>query len=241
MSGFVDLHVHYLPAVDDGVRTFEQGLMLCQALHRLGYAQTVTTPHIRTAMFDNRRENLEPAFAAFCERAAGEPDMPELGLSAEHFCDDVFWELFVAGQTLPYPGGHAALIEFPETTFPIGIEQRFFEMRLRGVSPVLAHPERYRPCFRNTDPLDQMLDAGLMLQLDLMSLTGRYGRRPRLAAERMLDEQVYYLACSDCHRPEDVGTVAEAIERLFDRADEDYANLLLRDHPAGLLAGDIDV
>ena len=240
-EGYVDLHLHYLPGVDDGVREVSQGIALCQGLKRLGYTKTVATPHIRTAMFDNQRATLEPVFEAFVALARDAEDMPELGLAAEHFCDDVFWRLFEEGQTIAYPGGYAALIEFPEATIPLGIEQRFFEMRVRGVAPVLAHPERYRPLFGNSKALEAMLDAGLILQLDLMSLVGRYGRRPRKAAERLLGESAYFLACSDSHRPEDVPKVAEALERLFDLAGDDYAQRLLSDNPRRILSGELDL
>ena len=61
-----------------------------------------------------------------------------LGLSAEHFCDDVFWDLFVRGEALPYPGGRAALIEFHYEAWPRIVERRIFEMMVRGVRPVIV-------------------------------------------------------------------------------------------------------
>lgn len=239
--GYIDLHVHYLPGVDDGVRTLADGLALCQGLAGIGYARAVATPHIRTAMFDNTHIGLAAVFERFQAAAAELSGLPELGLAAEHFCDDVFWGLFADQRTLPFPGGHAVLIEFPDSLIPLGIGERFFKMRVAGVSPVLAHPERYRPLFRKTDPIDALLDAGLILQLDVMALTGRYGRRPRIAAERMLDEQAYYIACSDAHRPDDVPVVAEALDRLHELVDPEYATQLLRDNPARILTGDIDL
>lgn len=241
MGGLVDLHLHYIPGVDDGVRSADDGIALCQGLYRLGYRQLVATPHIRTAMFENRKPGLARAFADFAARCAGQPEMPALGLAAEHFCDDVFWGLFEEREALPYPGGHAALIEFPEGRFPIGIEDRFFQMRVRGVAPVLAHPERYRPLFRSTEALDGLRSMGLIVQLDLMSLMGRYGRRPRKAAERMLEEDVYYIACSDAHRSEDVPVVAQAIDRLRDVVGEECARRLLSENPRRLLAGTADL
>jgi protein-tyrosine phosphatase len=237
MSGYVDLHCHYIPAVDDGVRTFEDGVALCQGLASLGYERVVATPHIRTAMFDNRRDGLESAFKQFGEQASAQQNMPELGLGAEHYFDDVFWDLFLSEQALPYPGGHAALIEFPSESIPMRVEDRFFEMNIKGVRPVLAHPERYPSLFKRTTPIDGLLEVGALPQLDLMSLIGRYGRRPRKTAERMLDEGVYYLACSDSHRPADVEQVGEAIERLRKLVGKDEARELLSDNPKSILDG----
>jgi len=240
-EGYVDLHCHYLPGVDDGVRTLDEGLELLAGLAELGYAMVVATPHIRTAMFDNRRPDLERAYRALVEGTAGAGGLPRTGLAAEHFCDDVFWELFTSGRAVPYPGGKAALIEFHYETWPMRIEDKLFEMQVRGVRPVLAHPERYAALFRRTDPLDPLLDVGCVGLLDLMSLVGRYGRRPRKAAERMLDEGAYYAACTDCHRPSDVERVAEAIDRLRDLVGDDEAEELLADNPRRILSGDVDL
>jgi protein-tyrosine phosphatase len=239
-TGFVDLHCHYLPGIDDGVRTFEEGVALCRGLASIGYSFVVATPHIRTAMFENRRTGILTAMKDFESKSDTVDGMPALGVGAEHFFDDVFWGLFLAKDFVPYPGKSAALVEFPTDGFPIGIDRRFFEMRVRGIRPVIAHPERYAPLFRASDPIDPLLDAGGLPLLDLMSLVDRYGTQPRLAAERMLEEGVYYAACSDCHRPEDVSKVAEAIGRLRELVGDEETDELLSTHPRRILDGVAD-
>lgn len=240
MRGYVDLHCHYIPAIDDGVRTFEEGVRLVTGLSQIGYDTVVATPHIRTAMFENRKPGLEAAFEEFERLTADVPGMPALGLGAEHFFDDVFWQLFADHQSVPYPGGKAALVEFPPDSFPMRVEERFFQMNVRGVRPVLAHPERYAVLFKKTDPLDPLLDVGVLPLLDVMSLTGKYGRKPRKAAERMVEEGAYYAACTDCHRPGDVEIVSEAIDRLRRLVGEDEAYELLAVNPRNILEGTIE-
>ena len=101
MTGFVDLHSHYIPGIDDGVNTFEEGVRLAQGLSSLGYDTVVATPHIRTAMFENRKPGLERAFAEFAAAANDIDGMPTLGLGAEHHFDDVIWDLFMKGEAVP--------------------------------------------------------------------------------------------------------------------------------------------
>jgi protein-tyrosine phosphatase len=240
MPSFVDLHCHYLPAVDDGVRTHDEGVELCQALARLGYTTVTATPHIRTAMFENRKPDLMQRFEHFCEQTKNTPDMPELLLGAEHFCDDIFWGLFERDQALPYTGGKAALIELPPDQVPLGLDERVFRMQVRGVRPVLAHPERYPSLFSSSVPIERALEMGAVALLDLMSLTGKYGRRPRHTAERMLEEGLYYAACSDCHRPADVEHVAEGIERLRDLMGDEQTEGMLSEGPLAILRGEVE-
>ena len=240
MSGYVDLHCHYLPGIDDGVKTLDEGVALCRALKGIGYDTVVATPHIRSAMFENRKPGLLEAYRSFVEQTAGMTDLPKTGVAAEHFCDDVFWTLFEQGESMPYPGGHAALVEFPPSAIPRHVEQRFFDMQRKRVRPMIAHPERYSPLFRSTEPMDRMLDMGVLAQLDLMSLTGKYGRASQAAAERMVEEGVYYVASSDCHKLADVDVVVQAIERLVTLVGQEEANELLSENPSRILAGRIN-
>ncbi|HEX2677076.1 MAG TPA: CpsB/CapC family capsule biosynthesis tyrosine phosphatase, partial [Polyangiales bacterium] len=87
LSGLCDLHCHYLPAIDDGVRTADEGMALCAGLRALGYDTVVATPHIRSGMFENRKPGLVQVFEAWSEQARARQDLPEIGLAAEHFCD----------------------------------------------------------------------------------------------------------------------------------------------------------
>ncbi len=239
MSGYVDLHLHYVPGVDDGVRTLDESRQMLEGLKAVGYERCVATPHIRSGMFENRKAGLEQGFRDVSEQLVGAA-IPLLGLASEHFFDDVFWQLFERREVLPYPGNNAILVELHPDRWPRGLTERFFQMQVRGLRPMLAHPERYSPLANDTDALDALLDAGAMTQLDLMSLVGHYGDRPRRVAERMLEEGAYDIACSDAHRPEDVDRVASAIERLRVLVGAAEVTALLATNPAGVLDGTYD-
>jgi protein-tyrosine phosphatase len=236
MSGYVDLHCHYVPGIDDGVRTFDETRRLLEGLKSIGYERVVATPHIRSGMFENRKAGLEKAFREIEELLEGST-IPLLGLASEHYFDDVFWGLFLAGDVLPYPGGHAILLEFHYERWPNKIDGRFFDITVKGLHPVIAHPERYAALQDETDSLDPLLEVGALSQLDVMSLVGRYGERSKRAAERMVEEGAYDLACSDAHRPDDVELVARGIERLKSLAGKTEAQELLSTNPRAILDG----
>lgn len=239
LSGLCDLHCHYVPRVDDGVTSVEEGVLLCRRLAEVGYTTAVATPHMRTGMFDNDKPQLTAAFESFLAASAGELGLPELGLAAEHFFDDTFMQRLGRDETLPYPGGHGTLVEFPPDRFPLGLDECLFRMQLRGLRPVIAHPERYAPLWQASGPLEHLLERGALALLDTMSLVGKYGRRPRAAAERMLEEGLYFAACSDTHKPADVDTLLLGIERLVELSGEAGAQTLLSEHPRQILAGTV--
>jgi len=239
LAGLCDLHCHYLPSVDDGVTSVADALAVCRKLAALGYSTLVATPHMRSGMFDNTKPQLTAAFERLQAELAGEAGLPELGLGAEHFLDDTFMERLARDETLPYPGGHALLVEFPPERLPLGLPQCLFRIRLRGLRPVIAHPERYAPLWQQSEALAPLVEQGALALLDTMALVGKYGRKPQRAAERMLKERLYFAACSDTHRPADVELMAQAITRLIELCGRDGAQALLGEHPQQILAGTV--
>jgi protein-tyrosine phosphatase len=244
LKDLVDLHCHWVAGIDDGVRTTEDGLALLAGLAGLGFSAVYATPHMRIGMFENDRAALEAAFAAMLPaidraRHAGAV-LPEVHLASEHYFDDVVFERLRQGAALPYPplrdaaaptGRRPVLVELPPERFPLRLADRFADLRRAGLVPVLAHPERYAPVWADDACLDPLLDAGAHLLLDLCSLVGKYGRAAEKAAWKLLHDGAYEAACSDAHKPADVGLVEKAIAALIARAGQAEAERLLSSGP----------
>ena len=238
--GFVDLHCHPLPGIDDGVRTAEEGAALLVGLRALGFETVVATPHVRNGLWDNRIDTRDGALAALAPaldaaRARGEA-LPELLLAGEHMFDDVLHGLLQKGEALTYPGGGAALVEFPYESLPFRVELQLWRMAKGGGRPVVAHPERYVPVQQSDEKMEELTGAGAWGLLDVMSLVGAYGRRAQAAAERLLSRGQYLAACTDAHKPADVPVVREAIEALRRRVGDAGVERLLVEGPRRVLA-----
>lgn len=260
MRGFIDLHSHWVAAIDDGAKTTHDSIDLLRALHEAGFSTVVATPHMRPGMFDNTGTTLRGAFDRTCTalglgpRPGADPSspspspagLPRVLLASEHFFDDVVFERILEGAALPYPSfsqlgvtaaKQSALVEFPTTRFPAKITHRIFDMMRRKIRPVIAHPERYEPVWDDPSVLDPLLDAGAVLQLDVAALMGRYGQRPRRAAEALLAEGYYHAASSDAHSLKDVAAVRQGIDLLFASVGRQEAEFLLIEGPRSILDG----
>jgi len=255
--GFIDLHCHWVAAIDDGVRAPPAGIALLRGLHDLGFSTVMATPHMRPGMFDNDQASLARAFEAMSAplaEARAEGPLPAVHLASEHFFDDVVFERIRRGEGLPYPppaalapesslGAAAAarapkrgvLIELATERFPFHAHNRFFDLHRAGFVPVLAHPERYAPVWKDRDTLRPFVEAGAHLLLDVCAIVGKYGKAAQKAAEKLLDDGAYTAACSDAHRPEDVLVVAKAIDRLQELAGEEGVFDLLSAGPRRIL------
>lgn len=240
MRGFVDLHCHYIPAVDDGVRTEDDAVALLRGLRAVGFDHVVATPHIRPSMFDNSPTRLRDAFAALSPRLAREQGLPEVSLAAEHFFDDIVHGLLLRGEGLPYGNGRAALVEFAYERMPVAVSARFFDLRMKRLRPIVAHPERYKEFHKDPERASEsMRRAGGVLLLDVAAVEGKYGTRAQRTAEDLLELDAYYAACSDAHRPEDAEVVGRAIAVIERRFGAPAIKKLFRDGPKQILEGRI--
>ncbi|PKN44050.1 MAG: protein tyrosine phosphatase, partial [Deltaproteobacteria bacterium HGW-Deltaproteobacteria-20] len=85
MAGYVDLHSHWIPGVDDGVPSVDEGIALLRALSAAGFERVIATPHMRPGMFDNERKGLEAAYEEMVRHVASSGVGVQVGLGCEHF------------------------------------------------------------------------------------------------------------------------------------------------------------
>ncbi len=211
---------------------------MLERLYALGFSTVVATPHMRPGMFDNLREDLVAAFERMQAAVRARTAVPEVHVSSEHYFDDLVYERLLKGTALPYPGGRAVLLEFWGNEFPEVVTHRLFDLRQRGLLPVIAHPERYRCIWRAPEVLERLVDSGVAALLDTAALVGKYGREPKQCAEELLERGLYHAACSDAHRTADVAEVEKGMRFIAERYGEDEIEFLFGRGPKAILAGE---
>jgi len=237
VRGFLDLHCHWIAGIDDGATSEAEGIEILRGLHAVGFERVLATPHMRAGMFDNDKSALVAAYERMRATLGTESGLPDVDLSCEHYFDDTVYRRLISGEGLPYPGGRAVLLEFYGVDFPPAVADRLFDLRRRGLLPVIAHPERYRYLWRSTEPLERLVDSGVATLLDVGALVGKYGREPQRCAELLLENGLYHAACSDAHRPGDAEDVARGIDRVAELYGKDEVTFLFTEGPRQILAG----
>jgi protein-tyrosine phosphatase len=234
--GFVDLHSHILPEVDDGSDGLETSLAMLRGLAALGFDKVCATPHQKAGQFMPSAAEINHAHARTLAAAAEELGI-EIPLGAENMWDAVFHERFEA-ETIPsYDEGPAFLVEFQVGALPVGLFDHLFRVRMQGKLPVIAHPERYRPLWGTRDVLDR-LRAECALVVDLGAVAGYHGRREAKAARMMLKKGIAHAAASDIHNTDDVRVAAEGIRWIEKKLGSAAVDRLLCKNPALILSGE---
>jgi protein-tyrosine phosphatase len=234
-SGYVDLHSHFLPALDDGATDLEVSLRMVAAVTDLGFSQLTATPHQRAGMYLPSRPDIDRAFAEVTDAVGGKV---ALGLAAENFWDDVLHERLSGGGLPSYPGGRAFLFEVDPQLMPPHIEDRLFEQRVAGRLPVMAHPERYRAIQKDMSRAEAIGRTAAML-VDLGAVAGAYGWLQKRAARRLLEENLVHAVATDVHRPDDARAAAAGMAWIRKRLGPDTLDRLLGENPRRILAGDL--
>jgi len=196
LSGIVtDMHAHLLPGIDDGSPDTATSSVLIKGLEDLGYRQFIVTPHIMWDIYKNTPATIDNALDHL--RQSGSYN--NVRAAAEYFMDDHFTEQLDRGIPLLAITGKKILVEFSFVAPPFDLKEQLFKMQIKGYEPVLAHPERYVYFAGKKSIYDDFKSMGCLLQINLLSLSGYYGKVPCELAEWLITKNYVDLVGTDLH------------------------------------------
>lgn len=213
-AGFVDLHSHVLPGVDDGAVDSSEALAMLDGLAALGYAAVVATPHREAAHGPGLDADWAARFDELARKRGTAP--PALRLGAEVLFDDAFLAAEREGLIPRIGAGRVYLVEFgfQRGGIPRGAEESAFRFQVRGGTLVLAHPERFADLQQEPARVDLLRRAGMLLQVDALSLVGECGAPARRLAWELIEDKKADIVATDIHRPDDLGLIEGALTEL---------------------------
>lgn len=198
-EGWEDRHSHILPGVDDGIHSMEDSLAVLNYYEQIGVDDVWLTPHIMEDC-PNEPYELKERFEELCEAYAKTEGgrKIKLHLAAENMIDSLFVKRLESGNLLTYGDkGDELLVETSYAQAPYRFKIILQDIRKAGLTPVLAHPERYR--YMEYDDYFTLHEQGVKFQLNITSLSGAYGPEAKERAEYLLEEGLYTYQGSDLH------------------------------------------
>jgi protein-tyrosine phosphatase len=236
--GFVDLHAHVLPALDDGVRSVAESVEVVTMLGRIGFEVICCTPHQKVGAWVPSAESISKAHAETVAALAEAAIQVELRLGAENFWDELFLGRCRDGGLPAYSGERAFLVEVAPVALPPRLEEQLFLLRTRGRLPVLAHPERYHGLCRQPERV-AAVGRTAALVVDLGALDGAHGPRAAESAQRLVGDGLAHACASDAHDADDVRAAAAGLAWLRKRMGDAAVHRLLDENPRRILQGEL--
>jgi protein-tyrosine phosphatase len=199
MDGYIDMHCHILPGVDDGAENMAETLKMLEIAYKSGTRSMIATPHYHPvrghAKAERILEALEKTREAAKERFPGLKLYPGQEMYYSHDALDALRrkELLTLG------GGAYVLVEFSPGTEVRKIKESLSSLVMTGHRPILAHVERYAHLVEDLDSVEELADAGIYLQVNSQSLTGNPGWKRKRFIKALLKEDLVSFIGSDAH------------------------------------------
>lgn len=236
-AGFVDIHSHILPGIDDGPTTIDESLQMLKLAAASGTTELVATPHASTA-FPFEPQRIHDVFQELSSRSAGVVNL--------HLGCDFHLNMQNLEEALAHPaqytinGGRYLLVELPEFLGFSAIRRQLQTLIHARFRPVITHPERNLQLQSAIDQLKSCVADGCLIQVTAQSLLGRFGAAARTSAERLIKARLVHFLASDAHncssRPPDLSAAFEHVRGRWGTA---TAQTLFIDNPASAVSDTI--
>ncbi len=230
----IDTHCHILAGIDDGAMNMDISVLMAQMATEDGITRIIATPHIRNhypTPHDIREatQNLNHRLDQW-----GVPVSVIPGAEVSMMMDLDSMLTYTINHT-PY-----ILIEFPHSYLPLNWKDIFFQLKIRGYRPILAHPERHPDIIRQPKIILDLHEEDVLVQITADSLIGTFGLAAKQCAEYLLKKNVVDIIASDAHSTEDrrplLSSGIKAAARIIGR---EKAFSLVTKNPLTVIQGDL--
>ena len=214
-----DIHSHLLPNLDDGVRSFEQAEEIILRFQALGYSKLITTPHVMSDAYRNTNTDILARLQELRDHLQQKNINMQIEAAAEYYLDEDLYRRLEENDSLLTFGDKYLLFEMNFLTEPFNLRDFVFLAATRGYKPVLAHPERYLFLQQNLEKAEDLINRGVLFQLNTSSFTGYYSKPVQATAQKLVEKKWVHMLGSDCHHIQHVKLLESAASmKHFQRA-----------------------
>lgn len=236
----IDLHSHILPLVDDGSRSLSESIAMARHAFFEGINTIVATPHFLDGNSPKHPEEIRQKVSDLRKHFKEENIAVKLYPGSEvHLCPNMAQRILNGEALFLGDNDRYILIEFP---FHKDFQHFMGEidcLRLNGITPVIAHPERNPIIFREKEVLHDLVSMNCPIQVNSTSITGGFGKNIMRCAHELLRLRLVHIIASDAHspykRPPALSLAVKIVGNIL--GDDDKAIEMVRDYPQKILEG----
>jgi protein-tyrosine phosphatase len=235
LNGFIDIHCHILPGLDDGPCSRREAEKMLALAREDGIAGIVATPHMLDGVCNNTREGISKAIAELNGATQG----VHIYMGAEVRVGMEFTR-YIQNSDLPLINDkNFLLLELPPYVIPPVnvLEHLVKSLKIKRITPIFSHPERNMPIARDPSIMNRLVQCGALFQVTAMSIID--GGNTAKMVLNMIGKGYVHAVASDAHdsqrRPPLLSRGYEYVSKKFGR---DLANRLFIENPLKIIHGD---
>ena len=228
-DGFIDVHCHMIPGVDDGAKSYEQAYAMVDIAYRHGIRDIIVTPHFMPEGKNATPEIIGARVDKLQAYADGKHYDMNMYTGNEIYFHEEAIELLEQGKICTLADSDCVLVEFSPMDDSRYIRNSLAELQNMGFQPIIAHVERYMSLISPPfDKIEELKDMGILIQVNAGSITGFFGKQSKTVAEKLLKKELVDFIGTDAHS--DGGRaprMKECLEILNKKCKPSYVEALL--------------
>jgi protein-tyrosine phosphatase len=234
----IDLHGHYLPAVDDGACDIDISLAMLRQAEKDGIETVVVTPHACGSLckvkdLDALRRSWKKWSAAMKNKGL---KINIFGGAEVYFTSDLISLLKDNRDLLTINNGSYFLLEFPGDYRYAHSKDFIFKILTEGFIPIISHAERNSEIQRSPGVLRDLVKAGALCQLNAGSLRGDFGSEARRCAYELIQGNLVHIIASDAHDLDSRKPELAYVPALLHQVHRGKIDMYLQEIPAAIIA-----
>jgi protein-tyrosine phosphatase len=233
----VDIHAHIIPGVDDGAESMEDSIAMLQKSAASGVDTIVATPHLMPGSYMVSAEGRDEILLKLQQKVV-ELDIPIKVLPGRecYLSPEIFeFEKDLKKLTINNAGKYV-LVELPFHETPEYVYQIIFDFQMKGITPIIAHVERYHDVIYNPNFVMRFIEKDCLIQVNVGSVLGKYGSDIQKTSHILLRNRMAHIVASDMHTSHStpLGSGAGIISEIVGA--EEKGNLIDR-RPRAIIEG----
>lgn len=242
MEGFIDIHSHIIPDLDDGSANMDQTVNMLRIAYRDGIRSIIVTPHNLRGKYRITNTQIKCHMDKLQEYINSTTSPIALYEGNEIYYSFDTIQLLKEKQLLTLADSKYILIEFPPSSEYQYIKNGLKELCGAGYLPILAHGERYKNITCDLERFYELLCIGVYIQVNAMTVTGDNGRPQQIIANELLKKDYVQFIATDCHSDGiRAPRLTECVDTIRRKYGEAYVNRLLIDNPSKVLNKEYDI
>lgn len=219
----IDFHTHILFDVDDGARTIEDSLTMLKEAMDAGFTHVVLTPHYMEHYYEVSKEEASDKIYELNNLMQENNINLKLYQGNEIYISSNMHNLLENGRASSINGSKYVLIETPMLEKPDNLLEVIYDLKKNGRVPIIAHPERYRFVQNDFDIIYDLIEQGVLFQINIGSLIGVYGTDVKNVVKKMIKEKIVHFIGTDAHSPKSIYLeINKVIKKLEKYASKEY-------------------
>lgn len=195
----IDLHCHILPGVDDGAKDLSESILMAKKAVEQGIYTIVATPHHLNNNFENTRLQILARVEELNQILKQENIDVKIIPGQETRIYGEMVDGYESGEILPINDTPYLLVELPSSHVPRYTEKLFFDIQMKGLIPVIVHPERNQEIIERPEILYQLVKKGALTQVTAASICGDFGKKIKSFSLQLIDANLTHFIASDAH------------------------------------------